>query len=69
MITTTPKLPWQQVGSDLFEWEGHHYIVVVDYFSRFPEARFLANTRTADVYLGVQGHILVPWDSRGVRER
>jgi hypothetical protein len=41
MTTQLPERPWQQVGSDLFEWEGKHYLLVVDYYSRFPELRLL----------------------------
>ena len=41
MTTQLPERPWQQVGLDLFEWEGKHYLLVVDYYSRFPEIRLL----------------------------
>ena len=30
-----PSLPWNKVGTDLFEYEGRNYIVLVDYFSNF----------------------------------
>ena len=49
MSTTTPTLPWHLVGSDSFEWEGRHYLVVDNYYSRFPEVRALENTRGEDV--------------------
>ena len=35
--TKTPSLPWEEVSSDLFEWENEHYLVAVDYFSKFIE--------------------------------
>ncbi|XP_062505775.1 uncharacterized protein K02A2.6-like [Corticium candelabrum] len=47
--TPMPKRPWQQVGSDLFEMDGEHYILIVDYYSRFPELRPLSNLRADDV--------------------
>lgn len=35
--TSLPDYPWQKVGSDLFTLQGINYIVIVDYFSRYPE--------------------------------
>lgn len=29
--------PWQRVATDLFQWQDNHFIVVVDYYSRFFE--------------------------------
>jgi hypothetical protein len=28
-----PTLPWSIVASDLFEWEGNDYLVLVDSYS------------------------------------
>ena len=41
--TETPEYPWQKVGSDLFEWEEKHYLIIVDYFSRWIEIAMLRN--------------------------
>ena len=32
-----PELPWQKVGTDLFEWDKHMFVLIVDYYSRFIE--------------------------------
>ena len=33
--TSFPKMPWQKVGSDLFMWKNSHYLLIIDYFSRY----------------------------------
>ena len=35
--TPLPDYPWQRVGTDLFYHKGTNYLLVVDYFSRYPE--------------------------------
>ncbi len=35
--TETPELPFEEVASDLFEFEGNHYVLLVDYYSKFIE--------------------------------
>jgi transposase InsO family protein len=47
--TPLPQLPWEQVAMDLFEWKGEHFLLVIDYYSRFPEVRKLSKMRTANV--------------------
>ena len=32
----TPKLPWHAVATDLFELKNSKYLLLVDYYSRFP---------------------------------
>ena len=44
-----PDYPWQKVGSDLFQLRGDHYLLVVDYFSRFPEVVKLPSTTASGV--------------------
>ena len=35
--STLPSLPWQKVGTDLFEWDRNTYLLIVDYYSRWIE--------------------------------
>ena len=37
MISQLPEYPWQLVGTNLFEIDGTHYVLTVDYFCRYPE--------------------------------
>ncbi|UYV76985.1 hypothetical protein LAZ67_14002708, partial [Cordylochernes scorpioides] len=35
--TNFPTRPWQKIGMDLFKFENKWYLIVIDYYSRFPE--------------------------------
>ena len=47
--STISKVPWQVVGTDLFQWAGSNYILVVDYMSRFFEVEKLENSTSSTV--------------------
>ena len=49
MPTDLPDCPWQVVGTDLFEIKGTHYLIIVDYFSCYPEAKKLTSTTSSSV--------------------
>ena len=38
------QYPWQKLGSDLFQYNRHVYLLVVDYYSKFPVVRRLGTT-------------------------
>ena len=38
-----PERPWSKLGADLFEFGNKTYLVVVDYYSKFPEVKTLEN--------------------------
>ena len=39
-----PEYPWQKVGSDLFHFKGATYLLMVDYYSRYPEIVKMTST-------------------------
>ena len=45
--TPLPSLPWQKVGTDLFEWKKSVYLLIIDYYSRWIEVAKL-DRPTAD---------------------
>jgi len=47
--SSLPDYPWQKISTDLFTLKGTTYIVVVDYFSRYPEVIRLQSTTTQGV--------------------
>ena len=42
--SSLPQLPWQKVGTDLFEYMQNQYLIIVDYYSRFIEIALLSDT-------------------------
>ena len=44
-----PSRSWQKVGTDLFDWNGKPHLIVVDYYSRYPEVSELRNTKARTV--------------------
>ena len=49
IATQLPDYPWQRVGTDLFQLKGSTYIIVIDYFSRYPEVIKLKGTTSGHV--------------------
>lgn len=44
-----PNQPWQVCAADLFEFKGNHYLLVVDYYSKFVEVAYLPNIQSMTV--------------------
>ena len=47
--TVPPSLPWQKIGTDLFEFQGGHYLLSVWYRSKFPEVTKMESLRSSVV--------------------
>ena len=44
-----PSMPWVKLGVDIFEHHSHHYLLVADYFSKFPIVKKLSNQTSGHV--------------------
>ena len=50
LITSeVPELPFQKIGTDLFEWEKRIYLLLVDYYSRYIEIALLNRPTAVEV--------------------
>ncbi|XP_037515008.1 uncharacterized protein K02A2.6-like [Rhipicephalus sanguineus] len=52
--TPSVEYPWHQVGVDLFHLEGQHFLLLVDYYSRYPEVITLRNTSSQAVISAIK---------------
>jgi hypothetical protein len=59
-----PSRPWQKVGADIFTLFGNDYLLIVDYFSKFPEMALLSS-KTAS---GVTTHLKSIFSRHGIPE-
>ena len=49
VVAEVPTAPWHKVGMDLFHLRGKDYLVVMDYYSNFPEMALLASSTSTCV--------------------
>ena len=42
-----PSRPWTKLGADLMEFKGKHYLLCVDYYSKYPEIALLPSLSSA----------------------
>ena len=43
--------PWSKVDTDIFHWRGVNYLLVIDYYSNYPEIAKLSSISSSDVIL------------------
>ena len=46
---SVPSFPWQKLATDLFDYKGAQYLLVTDYYSKYPIVRKVNSTITAAV--------------------
>ena len=46
-----PTKPWQMVGTDLFHFKNRDYLVIIDYFSNYPEFALLKSTTSSPIII------------------
>ena len=51
-----PKLPWEIVATDIFEFHGKQYLVLVDSYSGWFEVDELSNMRSSTIILKLKNH-------------
>ena len=44
-----PQKPWDTLGSDIFHWNNANYLLVVDYYSKFPVVKKLTSIQSSAV--------------------
>ena len=54
MPYSVPDYPWQRVGTDIFTLYGRDYLLVVDYFSKFPEICHLHSKTSSEVIVNLK---------------
>ena len=57
-----PPKPWHTLGSDLFFWNNSHYLLVCDYYSKFPLVRKLNNIQSSTVI----AHLKSMFEEQGI---
>ena len=60
----TPQTTWEQLGMDIFTLKNTHYLLVVDYFSRFPVIRKLQSLHSTTIIKHLKEiftEIGIPW--------
>ena len=63
-----PDYPWQKIRSDLFHFKGNTYLLVVDYFSRYPEIIKLTSIILKSVIKALQSNRLAGRTVKTIKE-
>ena len=55
-----PERAWKKIVADLCEHQGMQFLVVIDYYSRFPEIAYMSST-TSDAVINKMKDIFARW--------
>ena len=64
-----PDYPFQRVATDLFQWKGVTYLLVVHYYSRFIEIAKLKTTTSSQGIMGKKLRTTVPTVKRQLKPK
>ena len=56
MPSPVSDLPWAMAASDIFAFEGHHYLVLVDYYSKYIEVTKFNDLTSQDTIEALKEH-------------
>ena len=61
LITTPlPERAWKKIGADLCAHQGKQFLVIIDYYSRFPEIAYMSST-TSEPVINKMKDIFARW--------
>ena len=63
IIQDLPDRMWSKVGTDLFEYNGGHHLLCVDYYSKWIEVAKLDNLTSGKYHLSPEESICSVWDT------
>ncbi|KAK7886282.1 hypothetical protein WMY93_025903 [Mugilogobius chulae] len=55
LVPELPTAPWEKVGTDLFHLHGKDYLLLIDYYSNYPEIAQLTSTTAQSVITHLKG--------------
>ncbi|XP_015780903.1 PREDICTED: uncharacterized protein K02A2.6-like [Acropora digitifera] len=58
--TPLPERAWKKIGADLCAHQGKQFVVIIDYYSRFPEIAYMSST-TSDAVINKMKDIFARW--------
>ena len=64
MPSPVSNLPWAMAASDIFAFEGHHYLVLVDYYSKYIEVTKLNDLTSQDTIEALKEHFSRQYSSK-----